>query len=70
MSRLVVICVCVCVMTVCFPQVFCEVEVKKMSLQQANADLAEAAEKLEVIRKKLAVSWTSTRSNSVFFSSL
>ncbi|XP_062336891.1 dynein axonemal heavy chain 11 [Osmerus eperlanus] len=37
-----------------FHEVFCEVEVKKMSLQQANADLAEAAEKLEVIRKKLA----------------
>ncbi|XP_048056692.1 dynein axonemal heavy chain 11 isoform X1 [Megalobrama amblycephala] len=34
--------------------VFCEVEVKRMCLSQANADLAEAAEKLEVIRKKLA----------------
>ena len=57
-------------MTVRSPQVFCEVEVKKMSLQQANSDLGEAAEKLEVIRKKLAVSWTSTRSDSVFFPSL
>ncbi|XP_071376580.1 dynein axonemal heavy chain 11 [Centroberyx affinis] len=37
-----------------FHEVFCEVEVKRMSLSQANADLAEAAEKLEVIRKKLA----------------
>lgn len=36
-------------------QVFCEVEVKRMRLSQANADLAEAAEKLEAIRKKLAV---------------
>lgn len=36
-------------------QVFCEVEMKRMCLSQANADLAEAAEKLEAIRKKLAV---------------
>ncbi|XP_041937573.1 dynein heavy chain 11, axonemal [Alosa sapidissima] len=36
-----------------FHEVFCEVEVKRLSLSQANADLAEAAEKLEVIRKKL-----------------
>nr|XP_054595116.1 dynein axonemal heavy chain 11 [Nothobranchius furzeri] len=34
--------------------VFCEVAAKRMSLSQANADLAEAAEKLEVIRKKMA----------------
>lgn len=34
---------------------FCEVEVKRMRLSQANADLAEAADKLEAIRKKLAV---------------
>uniref|UniRef100_A0A3B5A740 Dynein axonemal heavy chain 11 n=1 Tax=Stegastes partitus TaxID=144197 RepID=A0A3B5A740_9TELE len=37
-----------------FHEVFCEVEMKRMCLSQANADLAEAAEKLEVIRKKLA----------------
>ncbi|XP_030637646.1 dynein heavy chain 11, axonemal [Chanos chanos] len=37
-----------------FHEVGCEVEVKKMCLTQANADLVEAAEKLEVIRKKLA----------------
>ncbi|RXN33505.1 dynein heavy chain axonemal [Labeo rohita] len=37
-----------------FHEVFCEVEVKRMCLAQANADLAEAAEKLEIIRKKLA----------------
>lgn len=36
-------------------QVFCEVEMKRMCLSQANADLAEAAEKLEAIRKKLSV---------------
>ncbi|KAM8838403.1 dynein axonemal heavy chain 11 [Synchiropus picturatus] len=36
-----------------FHEVFCEVEMKRMCLAQANADLAEAAEKLEVIRKKL-----------------
>lgn len=29
---------------------------KRMCLSQANADLVEAAEKLEVIRKKLSVS--------------
>uniref|UniRef100_A0A671Z136 Dynein, axonemal, heavy polypeptide 9 like n=1 Tax=Sparus aurata TaxID=8175 RepID=A0A671Z136_SPAAU len=37
-----------------FHEVFCEVEMKRMCLSQANADLAEAAEKLEAIRKKLA----------------
>ncbi|TRY96398.1 hypothetical protein DNTS_010073 [Danionella cerebrum] len=37
-----------------FHEVFCEVEVKRLCLSQANADLIEAAEKLEVIRKKLA----------------
>ncbi|KAL7826037.1 hypothetical protein SRHO_G00337750 [Serrasalmus rhombeus] len=37
-----------------FHEVFCEVEMKRMCLSQANADLAEAAEKLEIIRKKLA----------------
>uniref|UniRef100_A0A4W6EVU6 Dynein axonemal heavy chain 11 n=1 Tax=Lates calcarifer TaxID=8187 RepID=A0A4W6EVU6_LATCA len=37
-----------------FHEVFCEVEMKRMCLAQANADLAEAAEKLEAIRKKLA----------------
>lgn len=36
-------------------QVLCEVEMKRMCLSQANADLTEAAEKLEAIRKKLAV---------------
>lgn len=46
-------CMCVCLF---YLQVFCEVEMKRMCLAQANADLAEAAEKLEVIRKKLAVS--------------
>lgn len=37
------------------PQILCEVGMKRMCLSQANADLAEAAEKLEAIRKKLAV---------------
>ncbi|KAF5892934.1 dynein heavy chain 11, axonemal-like, partial [Clarias magur] len=36
-----------------FHEVLCEVETKRMCLSQANADLVEAAEKLEVIRKKL-----------------
>ncbi len=35
-----------------------------MCLAQANADLAEAAEKLEIIRKKLAVSLSLTVSLS------
>ncbi|XP_035761849.1 dynein heavy chain 11, axonemal isoform X2 [Neolamprologus brichardi] len=34
--------------------VLCEVEMKRMCLTQANADLAEAAEKLDALRKKLA----------------
>ncbi|KAM8851125.1 dynein beta chain, ciliary [Spinachia spinachia] len=37
-----------------FHEVLREVEMKRMCLSQANADLAEAAEKLEAIRKKLA----------------
>ncbi|KAK5608169.1 hypothetical protein CRENBAI_003200 [Crenichthys baileyi] len=37
-----------------FHEVSCEVEMKRMCLSQANADLLEAAEKLEVIRKKLS----------------
>ncbi|XP_015241536.1 PREDICTED: dynein heavy chain 11, axonemal-like isoform X3 [Cyprinodon variegatus] len=37
-----------------FHEVSCEVEKKRMCLFQANGDLAEAAEKLEVIRKKLS----------------
>ncbi|XP_066544120.1 dynein axonemal heavy chain 11 [Amia ocellicauda] len=37
-----------------FHEVFCEVELKRHALTQANADLAEAADKLESIRKKLA----------------
>ncbi|CAL8367474.1 unnamed protein product [Boreogadus saida] len=36
-----------------FHEVFCEVEVKRLCLSQANADLIEAAEKLEALRKKL-----------------
>ncbi|XP_063046887.1 dynein axonemal heavy chain 11 [Engraulis encrasicolus] len=36
-----------------FHEVLCEVEVKRLCLCQANADLLEAAEKLEAIRKKL-----------------
>uniref|UniRef100_A0A8D3BTI9 Dynein axonemal heavy chain 11 n=1 Tax=Scophthalmus maximus TaxID=52904 RepID=A0A8D3BTI9_SCOMX len=37
-----------------FHEVFCEVEMKRMCLSQASADLAEAAEKLQAIRKKLS----------------
>lgn len=48
------------------PQVLCEVEMKRMCLSQANADLAEAAEKLEAIRKKLAVRLLHTNHGSYF----
>lgn len=44
---------CACALSL---QVLCEVELKRMRLSQANADLAEAAEKLEALRKKLSVS--------------
>ncbi|KAG5833962.1 hypothetical protein ANANG_G00281510 [Anguilla anguilla] len=37
-----------------FHEVYCEVELKRLCLAQANADLIEAADKLEVIRRKLA----------------
>ncbi|XP_018585062.2 dynein heavy chain 11, axonemal [Scleropages formosus] len=37
-----------------FHEVLCEVEFKRQSLLQASADLVEAAEKLEAIRRKLA----------------
>ncbi|XP_043549538.1 dynein axonemal heavy chain 11 isoform X1 [Chiloscyllium plagiosum] len=37
-----------------FHEVNCEVEHKRKALEQANSDLAAAAEKLETIRKKLA----------------
>ena len=47
---------CVCVHVCVCVQVFCEVEVKRLCLSQANADLLEAAEKLEALRKKLTVS--------------
>ncbi|KAM8934084.1 dynein axonemal heavy chain 11-like [Pelodytes ibericus] len=36
-----------------FHEVYCEVDIKRQSLSQANTDLALAAEKLEVIQKKL-----------------
>lgn len=52
-----IFCVCACVRARALSlQVLCEVELKRMRLSQANADLAEAAEKLEAIRKKLSVS--------------
>ena len=37
-------------------QVYCDVEPKRQALAQANLELAAATEKLEAIRKKLAVS--------------
>lgn len=37
-------------------QVYCDVEPKRHALAQANLELATATEKLEAIRKKLAVS--------------
>ncbi|KAJ8253035.1 hypothetical protein GJAV_G00208400 [Gymnothorax javanicus] len=37
-----------------FHEVHCEVELKRLCLAQANSDLIEAADKLEIIRRKLA----------------
>lgn len=42
-------------------QVYCDVEPKRHALAQANLELATATEKLEAIRKKLAVSAASNR---------
>jgi hypothetical protein len=53
-----------CVRSLCV-QVFCEVEVKRLCLSQANADLVEAAEKLEALRKKLTVSFIHVLLSSV-----
>ncbi|MGH0152203.1 UNVERIFIED_CONTAM: hypothetical protein FKN15_022155 [Acipenser sinensis] len=39
---------------ICFHEVYCEVALKRRALSQANTDLAGAAEKLEVIWRKLA----------------
>lgn len=39
-----------------FYEVFCDVEPKRKALAQANADLASAEEKLNVIKRKVAVS--------------
>lgn len=39
-----------------FYEVFCDVEPKRKALAQANADLAAAEEKLNVIKRKVAVS--------------
>ena len=38
-----------------FYEVYCDVEPKRKALAQANADLAQAEEKLSVIKKKVAV---------------
>lgn len=37
-------------------QVYCDVEPKRQALAQANVELAAATEKLDALRKKLAVS--------------
>lgn len=45
-----------CLNIVRFYEVFCEVEPKRMALEEANAELAEAQEKLRRIKDKIAVS--------------
>lgn len=40
-----------------FYEVFCDVEPKRKALAQANADLASAEDKLNVIKRKVAVSY-------------
>lgn len=39
-----------------FYEVYCDVEPKRLALAQANTELAQAQEKLSVIKKKVAVS--------------
>ncbi|NXL38693.1 DYH17 protein, partial [Glaucidium brasilianum] len=43
-----------CLNIVRFYEVFCEVEPKRLALEEANAELAEAQEKLSCIKKKIA----------------
>lgn len=45
-----------CLNIVRFYEVFCEVEPKRQALEEANAELAEAQEKLSRIKSKIAVS--------------
>lgn len=45
-----------CLNIVRFYEVFCEVEPKRRALEEANAELAEAQEKLSRIKNKIAVS--------------
>lgn len=45
-----------CLNIVRFYEVYCEVEPKRQALEEANAELAEAQEKLARIKKKIAVS--------------
>lgn len=39
-----------------FYEVYCDVEPKRLALAQANTELAQAQEKLAIIKKKVAVS--------------
>lgn len=48
-----------CLNIVRFYEVFCEVEPKRLALEEANAELAEAQEKLSRIKSKIAVSVSS-----------
>lgn len=45
-----------CLNIVRFYKVYCEVEPKRLALEEANAELAEAQDKLSRIKKKIAVS--------------
>lgn len=50
-----------CLNIVRFYNVYCEVEPKRLALEEANAELAEAQEKLSLIKKKIAVSLSSSQ---------
>lgn len=50
-----------CLNIVRFYKVYCEVEPKRLALEEANAELAEAQDKLSRIKKKIAVSARSPR---------
>lgn len=48
-----------------FYEVYCDVEPKRKALAQANADLAQAQDKLSVIKRKVAVSVTDIKSDFI-----
>ena len=53
-----------------YPQVYCDVEPKRMALEEANMELADAQETLENVKAKV-LHWDSTkRQNELYTVSL